>query len=65
MKMGEAATRNLVASEYIMIPIIEMFDRMRSGLASTLEERTEEPTMQTMKEVCRPMGMHAIQLRKE
>lgn len=44
---------------------IENLDRLRSGLASTLEGRTEEPTMQTMKEVCRPVGMKAIELSKE
>jgi hypothetical protein len=44
---------------------IENLDRMRSGLASTLEGRTEEPTMQTMKEVCRPVGMKAVELSKE
>lgn len=44
---------------------IEMLDSLRSGLASTLEGRTEEPTMQTMKEVCRPVGMQAMQLSQE
>lgn len=44
---------------------IEALDATRSGLASTLEGRTEEPTMQTMKEVCRPVGMRAMQLSKE
>lgn len=38
---------------------------MRTGLASSLEGSTEEPTQQTMKEVCRPVGMQAIQLSKE
>jgi hypothetical protein len=36
---------------------IENLDVMRSGLAASLEGRTEEPTMQTMQEVCRPVGM--------
>lgn len=44
---------------------IENLDQMRSSLASTLEGRTEEPTLQTMKEVCRPVGMQAIQLSQE
>lgn len=44
---------------------IESLDAMRSGLASSLEGRTEEPTMQTMKEVCRPVGMRAMQLSQE
>jgi len=44
---------------------IEALDSLRSGLASTLEGRTEEPTMQTMKEVCKPVGMRAMQLSEE
>lgn len=44
---------------------IENLDAMRSGLASSLEGRTEEPTLQTMKEVCRPVGMRAMQLSQE
>jgi hypothetical protein len=44
---------------------IESLDAMRTGLASSLEGSTEEPTMQTMKEVCRPVGMRAIQLSQE
>lgn len=44
---------------------IEQLDSLRSGLASTLEGRTEEPTWQTMQEVCKPVGMKAMQLSKE
>jgi hypothetical protein len=44
---------------------IESLDAMRIGLASSLEGTTEAPTMQTMKEVCRPVGMRAIQLSQE
>ncbi len=44
---------------------IEALDAMRSGLASSLEGSTEVPTLQTMKEVCRPVGMRAIQLSQE
>lgn len=44
---------------------IESLDAMRTGLASSLEGNTEVPTMQTMKEVCRPVGMRAIQLSQE
>lgn len=44
---------------------IEALDAMRTGLASSLEGSTEEPTKQTMKEVCRPVGMQAMQLSKE
>jgi hypothetical protein len=38
---------------------------LRSGLASTLEGQTEAPTQETMKEVCRPVGMKAMELSKE
>jgi len=44
---------------------IEALDAMRSGLASSLEVSTEIPTLQTMKEVCRPVGMRAMQLSQE
>ena len=44
---------------------IEYLDALRSGLASTLEGAAEEPTSQTMKEVCKPVGMKAKQLSQE
>ncbi|NJM99003.1 MAG: DUF3365 domain-containing protein [Phormidesmis sp. RL_2_1] len=44
---------------------IENLDALRSGLASTLEGTTEPPTLDTMKEVCKPVGMQARQLSKE
>ena len=44
------------------VEAIENLDAMRSGLASTLEGRTEPPTMETMKQVCKPVGMQAKQL---
>lgn len=44
---------------------IENLDAMRSGLASTLEGVAEAPTLQTMQEVCRPVGMRAKQLSEE
>jgi hypothetical protein len=44
---------------------IENLDAMRSGLASSLEGIDAEPTMQTMKEVCKPVGMRAKQLGQE
>jgi hypothetical protein len=47
------------------VQAIENLDRMRSTLASTLEGSTEPPTLQTMKEVCRPVGMQAAQLSQE
>lgn len=47
------------------VQAIENLDQMRSSLASTLEGHTEEPTLQTMKEVCRPVGMQVVQLSQE
>lgn len=44
---------------------MEQLDQMRISLASTLEGRTEEPTLETMKEVCRPVGMRAIAIGRE
>lgn len=44
---------------------IEYLDAMRSGLAATLEDRTEPPTLQTMKQVCMPVGMRAQELGVE
>jgi hypothetical protein len=44
---------------------MEQLDQMRISLASTLEGRTEEPTMETMKEVCKPVGMRAVAIGKE
>ncbi|HIK14071.1 MAG TPA: DUF3365 domain-containing protein [Leptolyngbyaceae cyanobacterium M33_DOE_097] len=47
------------------VQAIEVLDAMRTGLASTLEGKTEEPTVQTMKEVCRPFGMRVMELSQE
>jgi hypothetical protein len=44
------------------IEAIEHLDALRSGLASTLEGTTEPPTMETMKQVCKPVGMEAKRL---
>ena len=44
---------------------IENLDAMRSELASTLKDSTTEPTVQTFKEVCQPVGMRAKQLSQE
>ena len=44
---------------------MEQLDRLRVGLASTLEGRSEEPTMETMKEVCKPVGMRAAAIGRE
>ncbi|MCX7595147.1 MAG: DUF3365 domain-containing protein [Fischerella sp.] len=44
---------------------IEYLDAMRSGLASSLEGQKQEPTMQTFKEVCKPVGMRAKELSQK
>lgn len=44
------------------VEAIEQVDQMRSGLAATLEGSSEEPTLQTMQAVCRPVGMQIQQL---
>ncbi|NEO28327.1 MAG: DUF3365 domain-containing protein [Kamptonema sp. SIO4C4] len=44
---------------------IESLDQMRSGLASTIEDIEGEPTMETMKQVCKPVGMRAKELSQE
>ena len=44
---------------------IEHLDVMRSQLASSLEGATEAPTLQTMKEVCKPVGVKAQQLSQD
>lgn len=41
------------------VEAIENLDALRSGLASTLEGKTEPPTAETMKTVCKPVGMEA------
>ncbi len=44
---------------------MEALDQMRSQLASTIEDMEGKPTMQTMKEVCAPVGKRAKQLSQE
>ena len=44
---------------------MEGLDRMRISLASSLEGRTEEPTMDTMREVCMPVGKRAVAIAQE
>lgn len=44
---------------------IELLDGMRSSLASTLKGTDEKPTLETFKEVCKPVGMRAKQLSQE
>jgi hypothetical protein len=44
---------------------MEQLDRMRISLASTLEGSTEEPTMDTMRQVCMPVGKRAMAIGLE
>ncbi len=44
---------------------IEELDLLRIGLASTLEDRTEPVTGETFVQVCKPVGMQAMQLSRE
>lgn len=44
---------------------MEQLDRMRTSLASTLEGSREEPTIDTMREVCMPVGQRAMAIGKE
>lgn len=47
------------------VQAIENIDAMRSALASTLEGSPQEPTIQSFKEVCQPVGMSLKQLGQE
>jgi hypothetical protein len=44
---------------------MEQLDRMRISLASSLEGSTEEPTIDTMREVCMPVGKRAMAIGQE
>jgi hypothetical protein len=44
---------------------MEQLDRLRISLASTLEGSTEEPTLETMREVCMPVGKRAKAIGQE
>jgi hypothetical protein len=44
---------------------MEQLDRMRVALASSLEGQSDVPTIETMKEVCKPVGMKAMAIGKE
>jgi hypothetical protein len=44
---------------------MEELDRMRISLASSLEGNTEEPTMDTMRDVCMPVGKRAMAIGQE
>jgi hypothetical protein len=44
---------------------MEQLDRLRISLASSLEGSSEEPTMDTMREVCMPVGKRAVAIGQE
>ena len=44
---------------------IELLDQMRTGLASSLEGMTEEPTIDTFMTVCAPVGQKTQQIAQE
>jgi hypothetical protein len=44
---------------------MEQLDRMRISLASSLEGTGEEPTMDTMRQVCMPVGKRAMAIGQE
>lgn len=44
---------------------IENLDAMRSSLAAYLADESEPPTAETMKQVCKPVGMKAQQLSQD
>jgi hypothetical protein len=60
MNQGNAQPQPEQLSEAVQE--IELLDGMRSSLASTLKDREEKPTLETFKQVCKPVGMRAKQL---
>lgn len=63
--LNEAELATVVQALSTAVVEIESLDALRSGLASTLEGAATEPTLQTFKEVCKPVGMRAKQLSEE
>ena len=60
---GEAPVNPAVLAK--AVDQMEQLDRMRISLASTLEGSSEEPTMDTMREVCMPVGKRAMAIGQE
>lgn len=44
------------------VTAIEQLDQMRVGLASTLEGRAQEPTLETFQQVCAPVGRRSKEI---
>lgn len=47
------------------VEAVENLDALRSGLASYLKDDPTPPTAETMKQVCKPVGMKAMALSQE
>lgn len=47
------------------VAAMEQLDQLRTQLASSLEGSSEEPTMDTMREVCKPVGQRAMAIAQE
>lgn len=47
------------------VEAMEQLDQLRTQLASSLKGSSEEPSMDTMREVCRPVGLRAMAIGKE
>jgi len=62
---GPAIAQSLPAELGKAVQEIEVLDALRSGLASTLEGSDEMPTGGTFQQVCKPVGMRAVQLSQE
>lgn len=60
---GEAPVAPAVLAK--AVDQMEQLDRLRISLASTLEGTTDEPTMDTMRQVCMPVGQRAMAIGKE
>jgi hypothetical protein len=65
MMPGRANAQTLPSELGKAVEEIEVLDALRSGLASTLEGSDEMPTGGTFKQVCKPVGMRAMQLSQE
>ncbi|WP_448563027.1 Tll0287-like domain-containing protein [Trichothermofontia sp.] len=63
--LNEAELATVVQELGTAVTEIESLNAMRSGLARSLEGSVTEPTLQTFKEVCKPVGMRAKQISQE
>lgn len=61
-ELNETELATVVQELGAAVTEIESLNALRSGLASSLESTATEPTLQTFKEVCQPVGMRAKQI---